>query len=187
MKSSPSELVERLSGEACSQLFSAYGVALRRMPGPTPVAESWNEEASGGLVNFDGPSLSGSLVLAGTFRFLASCRPQEVRTRPLKRSSSSDWILVRDWTTELVNQLLGRIRNRLYARGVSLDARTPVALSGHSLLLALKPRRKPAVEFTSPDGQILRLWLDVRAGFSIAAAPPRDAAAVPGEGDVILF
>ena len=188
MKSSPpSELMERLVGETCSELFTAYGVSLRRMPAATPLTEAWNDEASGGLVTFDSPSMTGSLVLVGTFRFLASCRPKEVRTRPLKRESSADWILVRDWTTELVNQLLGRVRNRLYARGVALDWKNPVALSGHSLGMAMKPRPKATFEFAAADGQIVRVWLDTRFNPTFAPAPPKDAAAVPEEGDVLLF
>jgi chemotaxis protein CheX len=187
MKSSPSELMERLVPEACGELFSAYGVSLRRLPASTPVGDGWNDESSGGQVTFTSASMTGSLVMVSSFRFFASCRPSEVRTRPLKKASSADWILVRDWTTELVNQLLGRIRNRLYTYGVPLDWKNPVALSGHSLVVAMKPRSKADFEFSGPDAQTLRVWLDAKFGPTFSSIPPKDAAAVPNEGDVILF
>ena len=44
-----------------------------------------------------------------------------------------DSVNVLDWTGEVANQLLGRIKNKLLAHDVSIDLRTPVALSGEKL------------------------------------------------------
>jgi hypothetical protein len=47
---------------------------------------------------------------------------------------------VDDWARECANQLLGRVKNRLGARGVQMSVSTPTALRGFELKISGRDR-----------------------------------------------
>jgi hypothetical protein len=176
---------------SCTELFAAYGVALDRKQASVLAVKPARPEASaGGMVNFSGPLVSGSLLLVAPFAFLAECRPGPLRTQRLAMSSSSDWILVRDWSMELANQLVGRLRNRLYDHDVTIDVRGPTAVSAHPLAMTIGGRKGEPVQFVTPQKHLVRVWMDATTspGFDAAMArKPVTPGASAKEGDVLLF
>jgi hypothetical protein len=185
------EVLADLVTSSCMELFAAYGVALDRKQAALLAAKPASPEASaGGMVNFSGPLVGGSLLLVAPFAFLAECRPDPLRTRQLAMSSSSDWILVRDWSMELSNQLVGRLRNRLYDRDVTVDVRGPTAVSGHPLAITIGGRKGEPMQFVTPQKHLVGVWMDVTTSPGFDAAMARKPVA-PGasakEGDVLLF
>ncbi|AKU94839.1 hypothetical protein AKJ09_01503 [Labilithrix luteola] len=193
MKSRSREFLDRVVPAACVDLFGAYGITIRPKSAPAVGGSSRPpfapDECSGGLVSFSGDLMSGSLLLVGSFEFLSSSRPPEVRRRPLTSSSSADWILVRDWSMELVNQLLGRIRNRLHVHRVALETKCPTAVSGPSLGVAMRSRTSTPFEFaTSTPGQVVCVWLDATLSPSVElGATVDDTATLQKEGEVVVF
>jgi hypothetical protein len=184
--------LERQLATSCTDLFSSYGVMVdRRATSPEDKIANL-DQSSGGIMRFAGDTLSGSLLVVGSFKFLAECRPPSLRAKALAVSSVTDWMFVRDWSMELANQLLGRIRNRLYAYGVTLDVRAPTAVSGHPLSVSIRGRATEPVRFVTKSGDAVMVWLDVVASPEFdevvmrkpAPAPSPD---VPKEGDVLVF
>jgi hypothetical protein len=175
---------------SCAELFAAYGVALdRKQPAAMAVKPAPPEASAGGMVNFSGALVSGSLLLVAPFEFLADCRSGP-RTQRLSRSSSSDWILVRDWSMELANQLVGRVRNRLCDHEVTIDVRGPTALSAHPLAITIGGRKGEPLRFVTPQKHLVRVWMDatMSPGFDAAMArKPATQGATAKEGDVLLF
>jgi chemotaxis protein CheX len=190
-----SDELERLAPEAVTEVFASYGLALTRVPlgesrmtviPPLSVAAASSGEATvAGFIGFAAPAVRGAVLLASTFNVIARARPPEARKKVLSASSSSDWILVRDWAGELVNQVLGRVKNRMRAVGLKFDVSAPAALSGQALNFA-----KPKSELTRPmlfEAHPDRVWFWLDAQWSSEVEP----VAAPGrqrkEGDVILF
>src|SRR5438105_11537361 len=77
------------------------------LPCPSPLAV---------FIGFAGRLLRGSLTLVAPFSLLQTTYPFALRAEP---EAELD---VLDWSGELANQLLGRISNRLAARGIELFA-----------------------------------------------------------------
>jgi hypothetical protein len=188
MNSRSSEFLERLAQNAAIDLFAAYGVTLDRKP-VTPMGDAEGPDvSSGGVIGFRGKDLDGSLLVVGTFSLLAECRPQPPKPGPLSISSASDWILVRDWSMELANQLLGRIRNRLREYGIEVQVKLPTAVSGYPLAVSIRRRTSTALQFATSNKHTLRLWFDAAPGPKFEATILSKAnAALPKEGDVVLF
>lgn len=178
--------LERLVPRACTELFAPFGFrsAGPRAGGGVDGVLARPDVHAAGIVDFAGPSMTGKLVLAGSFDFFAESRPSVARQRLLRADSSADWILVRDWSMELANQLLGRIKNQLCATGVSVDARPPKAVSGHSLLVTLRERRGMCQVFGGRDREVL-VWFEASHLTAAASAgPPVEPVA---EGQVVFF
>src|SRR5215203_6825077 len=77
------ELIERVAPSVCGELFSSYGVPLRRRFGPVPPAAALGSRVAG-VTDVRGERVRGTVVLVTGFRLLASCRPQPAkRGRPL--------------------------------------------------------------------------------------------------------
>jgi hypothetical protein len=198
------EFLDSLLVTSCTDLFTAYGVRLTpRSSAQSVPGDPW----CGGLVSFASSGLSGTLLLAGSFEFFANTRPPETRGKALSISSSADWLIVRDWSMELVNQLFGRMRNRMYQYDMRLNAKAPTAVSGGALEVAIRLRTSAPTEFMAPDGKVMRAWLDGQVSPSLfpPAAPSSETAGNLGdasgasrssnasnasnakEGDVLLF
>ena len=188
MKSRAPELLDRLIPAACTELFAAYGVSLRRLSVQTSLPEETPEASTGGLVNFASDQMSGSILLVSTFRFMAECRPAELRSKPLAMSSSADWILVRDWTMELCEsapradsqpalRLQSAARDEESDRSIRPFARRRLAFAHPGAV-----RVRYARQSERPRLVRRKVQLGVRARNRCEIR-----AALPKEGDVILF
>jgi CheY-specific phosphatase CheX len=158
-------LLESLAGEACRGLFAAYGVTLDRQLAPgselMPVHLS-------GIVGFSGPGIRGTCVLAASEEPIA-------RTNPVQGSA-------RDWIAELANQLVGRIKNQLLARGAEVYVTTPVVLRGDHLA-PVPSLVLPPLSFGTDRGNVF-VWVEFETAPGLVLGEPIEVAA---EGDSMLF
>ncbi len=136
------------------------------------------------FIGFGGALLRGTLTLVAPFALLHAAYPI-----PICAPAEVPEADVLDWSGELVNQLLGRIKNRLAPRGVEIMASTPKSLR------ADQPRIQRttstticALQFSSGPAR-LGVWFDAvaineRSLFALTL-PPGEACLL--EGEVTLF
>jgi hypothetical protein len=127
-----------------------------------------------GIIGFDAPKVAGRLTLSiptAIFDAYTSGRSQRT-TLP-------------DWTRELTNQLMGRLKNRLLQFQVKLRTHLPIVLSGD----ALERQRNPMVTEICYSFRALRGEVIVTVDPSLATAvlAYSNANVVAQEGELILF
>lgn len=187
MRTHCSHVLDRLVSEACVELFSSCNLPVRRASAPPPAAQPEHFDVAG-VIGFMAEHIRGNMVLASTFQTLASARPSELKLPAPSPKSAADWILVRDWAAELVNQLLGRVKNRLFVFDVNLRVSTPTALSGRALSVASTKRSVLPPLIYQGGGHELWVWLDadMSPSFELGARRKGGPEAAK-EGEVILF
>ena len=181
------EVLDGVLLRSTEELFGRRGI-----PVTLPVAETSlqiDDLHVGAVIGFDGPQIRGSLMLICTFQGAARSRPARLGgAAQLSSGVSRDWILVRDWTGELANQLVGRVKNRLLVFGIGFQIATPMALSGRGLALAV---RKPINARTLVFGrgeECIRIVIDLASEPPLTSTMPSPGAEEAArEGDVIEF
>jgi Chemotaxis phosphatase CheX len=160
------ELVEQLAEEACIGLFDAYGLKLTRV---TPGSQA-EEVSLTGVIGFTGPGIWGMCLLA--------CDKE-----PLRASNPSGGSL-RDWMAELSNQLAGRLKHKLIARGATIYITTPIVLRGARI--EPMPRRHMTPRAFLGGGGSLSLWVEIETApdFKLDKNAIDDSV---NEGDALLF
>jgi hypothetical protein len=151
---------------ASVELFSAYKVHLTRRKELAPTEET----TFAATIGFTGASMRGALLLAPTETALA-------RTYPSGKQPH-------DWASELANQLLGRIKNRLVSYGVEICPSVPVAIKGRGLSIVARGDIPPYL-FDAQPGLVTVLF-DVEMHHELILAP-QDVTPCPTEGDTLLF
>ena len=134
---------------------------------------------------FTGEQMRGSLLLRTTFDVIAHSRPATLASPTLSKDSYSDWVMVRDWASEIGNQILGRIKNKLRMFGVMLEVSTPTAFSGRALAFA-KPRSAQARHFLF-EARGDRVWVSLDASFDPGRVLVSGGEQGAKEGDILLF
>jgi hypothetical protein len=163
-------VLEQCVSSACISLFADYALPLERadagqLRDAPPLLYC-------GVIGFSGEQLRGSLLLATS-------------REPLGRTSPTTDASLREWIAELSNQLLGRVKNKLYAHGVTLYLSTPVVLRGEHIAPLSQTPLTP-FGFRCDGGQVC-VWLDTEIGPNIDLTRVVDTAGVLGEGDSALF
>lgn len=153
--------VQRVLDRAAVELFAAYDLAIA----PTIAASGPPPRTSVAVIAFTG-DLSGALRLAAPAAVLQATCPDSA---PL------------DWQCELVNQLVGRLKNELWPSGITIRLTAPT-----SELLG-QPAAPPCV-YASAHG-VIAAWLQFVAAPGVCW---RDARAtqrlrLAWEGDVLFF
>jgi CheY-specific phosphatase CheX len=142
MQSPNDEVIERCVSDSCVGLFQDYALPLER------VKEGALKDAAllfCGVVGFTGEQIRGTLLLATSSEPLG-------RTSPMRDSS------LREWIAELSNQLLGRVKNKLLAHGVTLHLSTPVVLRGQHIAPLSRAELVPYA--FACDGGYVCVWFD---------------------------
>jgi len=157
--------IQSMAGAACTELMQAYGVEL--VP-----SEGWpetDEVMLSGVMGFVGDSVRGTCVLAAPQATVEAAAPTNAAAR--------------DWVGELANQLVGRLKAKLMARGATIALSTPVVLRG--VRLSPMPRTDVApVVFESRTGRVL-VWLEVEIENDFQLGEQRALAA--NEGELLVF
>jgi hypothetical protein len=162
--------MESIVSDACISLFNDYSLPLRRVDrGELSGAQ---ELLYCGVIGLSGDQLRGSLLLATS-------------REPLGRTSPTSDASFREWIAELSNQLLGRIKNRLLARGVSLHLSTPVVLRGQHLA-PLSQTELPPLTFVCEGGCVC-VWFDAELAPSVDLTKIVEAPGTLPEGESMLF
>ena len=184
--------LEYMVVEACVGLFSTLEVPFRLATQETHTERDSTPmpplpELTAAVLAFSGPTMRGTLVLAATFDFLASCRPREARSRTLSSASAGDWLYVRDWSKELVNQLLGRIKRQIVARGLTFEIGALTAQTGDAAGGLVRRQSVEPTRFVSGAAPVT-VWFDVEISAGAAATlATKRADGLPKEGDIVLF
>jgi CheY-specific phosphatase CheX len=112
--------------DSCTDFFATFELPVRVLaPNErTPPAPHGDHDIAG-FIGFAGP-VRGSLTIAGSTGLFSSTYPAEVAAKPGPGE-------LFDWTGEMANQLLGRIKRRFCARGADFAASTPTAVRGRDI------------------------------------------------------
>src|SRR3954447_3758217 len=170
---------EQVTVAACEDLFSRYGVAVRRADEKEdPISP---EFFLCSVIGFTGRDVRGTLVLALTEELSDLSNP----VAGTNARATTDRVIHRDWVGELSNQLLGQIKIDLLRRGVEIYVNLPAVLQGQHLAPLPRAHLKP-LKFTLANGAAA-VWieLEAREGFKIEAATGSDES--PAPGDTLLF
>jgi hypothetical protein len=170
--------LSELLAQCTAELLGELGIQPERLTGgrqPPPAGES--------IAAFSG---FGSDEIRGSFTFLGP-RKLFARLYPLPPTVTPRDLT--DWACELVNQSVGRFRNRLLAYGVKLALSVPQSALAEELCLAssFDPTRSP-ISFAI-DSMVLEGWLelDLTPSFRLVEDPVDRESAALREGSVVLF
>lgn len=164
------EILDSAITESCLSLFEDYKLPLARVPLDQITRDP--ELLYCAVVGFSGDQMRGSVLLATS-------------REPLGRTSPTSDASFREWIAELSNQLLGRIKNKLIPRGVTLHLSTPVVLRGQHLAPLTRAELVPIV-FHCEDGHVC-VWFDYEQSPDLDLSKVNEEAAVITEGESMLF
>lgn len=158
------------------EFFAAYGVACSK----TASAESIPGPEMGSIVGFRGPGVRGGLAFVAPAELIA-------RMLPIPKKPAGAELQLRDWSAEIANQLVGRLKNKLSQHDIDFAVGTPVCFRGSSIRLSFLPEADGiTLDFaTGADG--VRVYLDCaleEESVGEASSPP--VRIIP-EGEVLLF
>jgi hypothetical protein len=167
--------------ESAIELFSSHGIAIESRPveGSLPVLPIVSS------IGFTSARLMGALVLSLDRDVAAACLPPNLRL-----TEAQDGILA-DWTGELSNQLLGRLKNRLHAAGIDIALSTPIVFVGREMHhFPREPRVYRRRGFVAPGGAAGGVGIEFKADFEedfeILETGEGSEAAV-AEGEALFF
>jgi hypothetical protein len=162
------EVIEKAVSESCLSLFEHYALPLVRVNMLTDEAEL----LFCGVVGFSGDQMRGTLLLATS-------------REPLGRTSPTTDASLREWIAELSNQLLGRVKNRLIPRGVTLHLSTPIVLRGQHISPVTRAELVPYL--FSCDGGFVCVWMDAELQPGVDLTKFVEAEGLVTEGTSTLF
>ena len=116
------EKLDALAKASVSSLFEWMGLTLQDWSGPADGTPEDHDLACS--LGFIAPKMHGAVLMTTRRQLVASAWPKDLRDRT---PSESD---VCDWAGELVNQLLGRVKNGLVPYGVVIEQGTPTVVLG---------------------------------------------------------
>jgi hypothetical protein len=168
----------KLLSQCTAELLAELGVQAEPVTGVRPPRPAGESIAA--FSGFGSNELRGSFTLLGPSQLFARLHPLPPTVTPRDLT---------DWACELVNQSVGRFRNRLLAYGVKLALSVPQSALAEQLILSssLEPGRTP-ISFAI-DGMVLEGWLELDAepGFRLAESPLDEEDAALREGSMVLF
>ena len=170
------QILLQIAARSCERLFEHYGVELR--PLGEPGAGTVQPLLCCGVAGFHGSGIRGTAIL-GTSREIL------IRSNPGIDSGH------RDWTAELANQFVGRMKNQLLQHAVDLHMATPAVIRGPDID-AGRWQHLPQLAFCQPDATgltgVVRVWMDFELGlgFEMLEEPDPDRAGAL-EGETRLF
>lgn len=164
------EVIDQAVTSSCTSLFADYSLPLERVDAGT-LTDAFDIVFCG-IVGFTGDQMRGALLLATS-------------KEPLGRTLPSSDASLREWIAELSNQLLGRIKNKLVAHGVTLHMSTPTVLRGQHIAPVSST---PIVPYTfSSGGGVVCVWIDVEIMSGVDLTQVTDVPDVMSEGSGFLF
>jgi CheY-specific phosphatase CheX len=120
------ESLQRIDGfltSSTQDLFRANGIDIA----PNSQKRADVDSPLTATIGFTSPNLRGLLVLTLDRGLAARSLPPN-----LGKEKPGD-VIVADWTGELSNQLLGRLKNRFHATGIDISLSTPIVFMGKEM------------------------------------------------------
>jgi CheY-specific phosphatase CheX len=132
-------------------------------------------------IGFTSPRLVGVLVITASRDLAERSLPEGLR-----KAKHTDEMIA-DWTGELSNQALGRLKNRLYAVGIEIALSTPTVFAGKELRHFFQPSATYRSLMFEGDGTLFaEFQANCEDGFEIGEEMEIDEAAPP-EGEALFF
>jgi hypothetical protein len=157
----------------CIELMSDYGVQATWIQEPRSPAPPLSAFIA--VAEFAGEDVHGSVGLRATRGVLAQTARDVI--------DSESHRLLADWTCELVNQLLGRLKSKLLEFEVVLEAKQPRLVGADRLeQLERTTRYRFSCEFGDFSG-----YLDLVLAPDFALKRRESTEPLPGVGDIFLF
>jgi hypothetical protein len=176
-ESSEQRLVE-IFAKCTGELLALYGVKPERVLEETAAQEETAEIAA--FSGFGNDDLRGSYTLQGSTKLFSRLHPIPPTMSPRDLA---------DWACEVVNQSVGRFRNRMTTYGISLAISVPQSALGSQMRLSssLRAHRKPIAYLV--EGMLLQGWLELemKPGFKFAREPLEQKDQVLNEGAMVIF
>lgn len=169
------------------EFFRDYGLDCRSSDA-VEGEPSLDDMEMGSIVGFKGRGVRGGLAFVAPAALVAKLLP--VPTAETKVDHQ-----LRDWSAEIANQLLGRLKNKLSSQNVDFDIGTPVCFRGTSVRLSFLPNADGvSLAFDVERGGGVRVYLDCSVAAMGAMAAKVTSSAnedfdprIVAEGDVVLF
>ena len=158
---------------SCVELLADYGLAARPAQGDSQ-QDPLSTLVAG--VDFSGRAVRGTVALSAAKRVIL----QTVHAAAGLDANASN---LPDWTCELANQLLGRVKNKLRVYEVSLNMNVPRLLAGAEL----KELDAGICYRFSCDFGALSASLDVMTAPGLVLQRREPEAPLAQEGDFLLF
>ena len=184
--------IDALVESGARALFATHGLPLGELsdaPGDAPHDAPHDTPADHDIacsIGFTSPKMHGAVLMTARRDVIARAWPAELRHRaPSERE-------VCDWAGELLNQLLGRVKNGLAPLGLTLEQGTPTVVVGWQVhrapsSTAPAPMSSRRYLFDGKDSSIA-VYLDaVVAEGATFSEPGSQGVASAVEGDVQLF
>lgn len=160
--------------QSCIELMADYGV--RVTPQKWRVEPAASNATLAAEVDFKGRLLSGSVVLSATRGvILETAQGAAGMEARVPRSLA-------DWNRELVNQLLGRVKNKLRTQEVSVDVGVPRPVVAVEPTLDYHVRQR----FSCAAGT-LSLFLVAAFDAGLVLGEGSVDEGLPSEGELLLF
>jgi len=167
-------LIDGLVLDSARALFDNYGVKLD-LDGSS-IARTLPSVELISTIGFSSPTLSGSLLLA---------MPNAVLTHTLPTPDAN----LADWSGELANQLLGRLKNQLLNYEVAINLALPVVVFGAEFSLPTKTRRLTRLfSFVSEWGRMfIRTEMELSPSIELVRQTGVGQTAGIDEGELLFF
>jgi CheY-specific phosphatase CheX len=134
-------------------------------------------------IGFTSSTLSGVLVLTASRELAERSLPANLR----KGGTPSDAI-VADWTGELSNQTLGRLKNRFYAVGIEIALSTPTVFAGKELRHFFQASAvSRSIMFTGDGTVFVELQADCAEDLEIGEEKAGGGESATPEGEALFF
>ena len=164
------EVSDQVVPECVKALLEVYELAVDAAGEPVPDPESSTIVAS---IGFASAQASGTLTLALAPRVALATGASESA--------------VRDWSGELANQALGRVKNRLLRYGVELQMATPVVISGERLTVHPTNGERSTFRFSTSAGRV-DTYVSARIDPDFVWVLGEDEGGeIAPEGDLLMF
>ncbi|MGD0835953.1 MAG: hypothetical protein ABSB49_04820 [Polyangia bacterium] len=172
------ERLEDVLATCVAELFADMQIKAERVNGdyaPPPLPDSLTA-----FCGFGSADLRGSITLLGSVALFSQIHPLPIDVTPRDLA---------DWACEIVNQAVGRYRNRLLQYNLSLALGVPQSALAERVRLwsSLRSGNRP-ICFTI-GRETLEIWLElvVKPGFCVAERSPNESTAGIVEGSMLFF
>ncbi len=163
--------------DAITEFFRDCGIESAPADEATPTrTESVTEVGS--MVGFRGEQVHGGLALVAP-------RALVVATLPVPSDEARIDVQLRDWSGEMTNQLLGRLKNKLTACALDFEIGTPASFLATRFHFALQPAADGVASACLVSSTGARVFLDC----SLRILPRKEDSHSQSlaEGEVIVF
>jgi CheY-specific phosphatase CheX len=178
MEEQPHRVVRDLLSASVSEFFESYGVVCDPVEAAVEEASPAHVEL-GSIIGFRGKTVRGGLAFVAPLGLINDLLPVP------KDPDHADTQL-RDWSAEIANQLVGRLKNKLSALSVDFDVGTAVCFTGKSIRLVFLPDAEGLSLSFRAGATSVQVHLDCSIATDGIGGDVEALRIVP-EGDVLLF